>query len=33
MLSFNPDKRISVSDAIKHPYFANFHHLGDPPVS
>ncbi len=33
MLSFSPDKRISVHEAIRHPYFANFAHLGDPPVS
>lgn len=24
MLSFNPDKRISVAEAIEHPYFKNF---------
>jgi serine/threonine protein kinase len=23
MLAFNPDKRISVEDAINHPYFSN----------
>ena len=33
MLSFSPDKRISVSEAIKHEYFKNFQHLGAPPVS
>jgi serine/threonine protein kinase len=33
MLSFSPDKRISVADAIKHPYFAAFAHLGEPPRS
>lgn len=33
MLSFSPDTRISVSEAIKHEYFKNFQHLGAPPVS
>jgi mitogen-activated protein kinase 1/3 len=33
MLSFSPDRRISVEDAIKHPYFKSFLHLGSPPVS
>ena len=33
MLCFSPDNRISVEDAIKHPYFSNFEHLGPPPVS
>jgi hypothetical protein len=33
MLSFNPDRRISVAEAIQHPYFKNFQHLGAPPTS
>ena len=33
MLRFSPDMRISVSDAIKHPYFESFKNLGDPPES
>lgn len=33
MLSFSPERRISVMDAINHPYFANFKNLGEPPVS
>ena len=33
MLTFSPERRISVEEAIKHPYFKNFQHLGAPPVS
>jgi hypothetical protein len=33
MLRFSPDKRITIKDAINHPYFSNFAHLGEPPVS
>ena len=32
MLKFSPDKRITIREAINHPYFANFSQLG-PPVS
>lgn len=31
MLRFSPEHRITVKDAIKHPYFKNFESLGDPP--
>lgn len=30
LLSFNPNKRISVEEAIQHPYFSNFAELGIP---
>lgn len=33
MLCFNPDRRISVAEAIEHPYFKSFQHLGKPPAS
>jgi mitogen-activated protein kinase 1/3 len=33
MLAFSPLKRISVEDAIKHPYFSGFAHLGEAPKS
>jgi serine/threonine protein kinase len=33
MLRFSPDKRITVKEAICHPYFKNFESLGEPPVS
>lgn len=33
MLRFSPDKRISIEDAINHPFFSNFAHLGMPPKS
>ena len=33
MLRFSPDKRISIEDAINHPFFTNFAHLGMPPKS
>ena len=32
MLIFNPNKRISVDDALKHPYLADFHDPDDEPV-
>lgn len=33
MLTFSPDKRITIEDAVNHPYFSNFAHLGMPPKS
>jgi serine/threonine protein kinase len=33
MLRFSPEKRITVKEAINHPYFASFAHLGLPPES
>ncbi|CAG9322854.1 unnamed protein product [Blepharisma stoltei] len=33
MLVFNPDKRISVEDALAHPYLSTFHCEEDEPVS
>ena len=33
MLAFSPDRRITVAEAIAHPYFANFQRLGAPPIS
>ena len=33
MLCFSPEHRITVQEAISHPYFKNFQHLGSPPVS
>jgi serine/threonine protein kinase len=30
-LQFNPDKRISSIDALKHPYVAEFHNPDDEP--
>ena len=33
MLTFSPERRISVDEAIKHPYFKNFQHLGQPPLA
>jgi mitogen-activated protein kinase 1/3 len=33
MLRFSPDKRITIEDAINHPFFTNFAHLGMPPKS
>ena len=30
-MTFNPDKRITVEDAINHPYFANLKKLDNPP--
>lgn len=32
MLIFNPNKRISVDDALKHPYLTDFHDPDDEPV-
>lgn len=32
LLHFNPDKRISAEDCLKHPYFAQFHNPEDEPV-
>lgn len=32
MLSFNPAKRISVDEALKHPYLASLHCEEDEPV-
>lgn len=42
MLQFNPDKRITINDALRHPYLAQFHNTKEevtskkviiPPVS
>ncbi|OMJ95336.1 hypothetical protein SteCoe_1238 [Stentor coeruleus] len=33
MLEFNPKKRITVEEALKHPYLADFHDSDDEPVS
>jgi mitogen-activated protein kinase 1/3 len=33
LVSFNPNKRITVYDAIKHPYFAEISKLETPPVA
>jgi serine/threonine protein kinase len=33
LLEFNPDKRISVVQAIRHEYFDKFRRLENPPVS
>lgn len=32
MLRFNPSKRISVEDALTHPYLATLHHPDDEPL-
>lgn len=32
LLTFNPNKRISVEDALAHPYLATLHHPDDEPV-
>lgn len=32
LLVFNPDKRLSVEDAIRHPYLAAFHNAADEPT-
>ncbi len=32
MLTFNPKKRISVSDALAHPYFSQLHCEEDEPI-
>jgi len=31
LLTFNPDKRLTVEEAINHPYFVNLHKLDVPP--
>jgi mitogen-activated protein kinase 15 len=31
MLSFNPNKRISVTEALQHPYVKDFHNPDDEP--
>jgi serine/threonine protein kinase len=31
LLAFNPDKRITVEEAINHPYFENLRKFDDPP--
>lgn len=33
MLTFNPDKRITVEEALAHPYFADLHCEDDEPVA
>lgn len=30
---FNPNHRLSVEQALEHPYLANFHNAADEPVS
>ncbi len=32
MLVFNPGRRISVDDALAHPYFGSLHDLHDEPI-
>ncbi|XP_039118450.1 mitogen-activated protein kinase homolog MMK1-like [Dioscorea cayenensis subsp. rotundata] len=32
MLTFNPSQRITVEDALAHPYFASLHDTSDEPV-
>ena len=32
MLKFDPDQRISVTDALEHPYLAGLHHPEDEPL-
>lgn len=32
MLRISPNKRITIEEAINHPYFSSFSHLGQPPV-
>lgn len=32
LLVFNPDRRLSVEDAIRHPYLSQFHNSADEPV-
>lgn len=33
MLEFNPTKRITVEEALRHPYLADFHDSDDEPIS
>lgn len=33
MLEFNPNKRVTVEEALRHPYLADFHDSDDEPVS
>ncbi|XP_022101090.1 mitogen-activated protein kinase 1-like [Acanthaster planci] len=33
MLTFNPDKRITVEDALKHPYLEQYHDPSDEPIA
>jgi len=32
LLTFNPSRRISISDALKHPYVKDFHNAEDEPA-
>jgi mitogen-activated protein kinase 15 len=32
LLTFNPNKRISVNEALQHPYVKEFHNVDDEPV-
>ena len=32
MLMFDPDKRITIDDALKHPYMAKYHDPNDEPI-
>ena len=32
MLVFNPNKRISIEQALKHPYMAALHDINDEPI-
>ena len=32
MLTFDPDKRITIDQALKHPYMAKYHDPSDEPV-
>lgn len=33
MLEIRPDKRLTINDALSHPFFAPFHNPADEPVS
>ena len=33
MLQFNPDRRITVNEALRHPYLSQFHNSKDEPSS
>jgi len=33
MLQFNPDKRITINEALRHPYLAQFHNSKEEVVS